>query len=313
MQNTHYKGMSAFTFVSGDRHTVDVTPLLCQETEILLMWLQLYVRKQTYCWCGSTFVSGGQTYCWCGSTLVSGGQTYCVSGGRHTVDVAALLCQETDILLMWLHFCIRRQKYYWCGFNFVSGGRHAVDVAPLLCQEDRRAVDAAPLLCQETDILLKLLHFCVRRTHTVDVAPLLCQEDRCTVDLAPLLCQETDILLMWLHFCVRRTDILLMLLHFCVRRTDILLMWLHSCVRRTDILLMWLHSCVRRTDVLLMLLHFCVRRQTYCWCGSTHVSVHRNAVDVAPLSHQDRHTLDVAIFKDKWNFYWKHLFFHSFL
>jgi len=123
MQNTHYKGMSGSTFVSGDRDAFDVAALFCQKTYTLLMWLHFCVRRQTYCWCGST----------------------CVSGYRNTIDVAPLLCQETvmllmwlhfrirrtDILLMWLHSCVSRQKCYWCGSTFVSGDRRTVDVAPL--------------------------------------------------------------------------------------------------------------------------------------------------------------------------------------
>jgi hypothetical protein len=101
------------TFLSGDIHTIDVAPLMCQETrhtsdvaplvcqatEILLMWLHFCVRRQLHCWCGSTFASGGQTFCWCGSTLVS--------VDRNAIDVAPLLSQATDVLLMWFHFRIR--------------------------------------------------------------------------------------------------------------------------------------------------------------------------------------------------------------
>ena len=89
----------------------------------------------------------------------------------------------------WLHFCVRRQRCFWCGCTFLS--------------EDIHTIDVAPLLCQETDILLMWLHLCVRLqkyywcgstfvsgdSHAVDVAPLSHQEDRHSVDVAPLLCQ----------------------------------------------------------------------------------------------------------------------------
>ena len=104
-------------------------------------WCHFFVRRQTYCWCGSTFVSED----------------------RNTIDVAPFLCQKTDILLMWLHFCIRRtdillmwlhscvsrQKCSWCGSTFVSGDRCTVDVAPLSHQEDRHTVDVAILKTSE--------------------------------------------------------------------------------------------------------------------------------------------------------------------
>jgi hypothetical protein len=122
MQNTHYKGMSGSTFVSGDRHAIDVATLFCQEADVLLMWLHFYFSGQKYFWCGSTFVSGD----------------------IHTVDVAPRLHQEdrhtVDVAPL---MSVDRQKCYWCGSTFVSGDRHTVDVAPLLHQEDRHTVDVA--------------------------------------------------------------------------------------------------------------------------------------------------------------------------